>query len=344
MLDQADLPVAGPGCAAPDWTGRPGDAGLIVAAPVMRRLVEQARHVARSKVSVLIEGESGTGKELLARLLHDAGPRRGGPFVQVNCAAFSETLIESELFGHEKGAFTGAEATRSGRFELASGGTLLLDEIGEMPLPLQAKLLRVLEEERFERLGGTRTLAVDVRLVATTNRDLDLEVARGRFRADLYYRLNGVRFVIPPLRERPEDIPPLAAHFFHRFRHEVPRGLSGLSARALARLAGHCWPGNVRELRNVLQRACLLARGPEIQPDDLLLSQARTARPAEFEGKTLAEIERAVILATLREQNGNRTATAAQLGITARTLLNKLNRYRAEQAAGVALARGASDG
>jgi DNA-binding NtrC family response regulator len=299
----------------------------------MRDLVEQVRRVARSKVTVLIEGESGTGKELLARLLHESSPRRSRPFVQVNCAAFTETLIESELFGHEKGAFTGAEAARPGRFELADGGTMLLDEVGEMPLQLQAKLLRVLEEERFERLGGTWTLQVDVRVLATTNRDLRREVERARFRGDLYYRLHGVRFVVPPLRERREEIPRLADHFFRGFRGEGRAALRGLSPRALAVLAGHPWPGNVRELRNVLHRACLLAAGPEIQPEDLLLPEERAASPAGLEGMTLAEVERQVILATLRQHKGNRTAPAARLGITARTLLNKLNKYRAEQAA-----------
>jgi DNA-binding NtrC family response regulator len=296
----------------------------------MRELVEQARLVARSKVAVLIEGESGTGKELLARLIHDASPRAAQPFVQVNCAAFSETLIESELFGHEKGAFTGAESARPGRFELAHGSTMLLDEIGEMPLRLQAKLLRVLEEERFERLGGTRALQVDVRVLATTNRDLQAEVARGQFRGDLYYRLNGVRFVVPPLRHRREEIPRLAEHFFQRFRGESRVPLRGLSARALELLTTHSWPGNVRQLRNVIHRACLLARGVEIQPADLPPTEEGTAQPGTLEGMTLAEIERRVILTTLRSLNGNKTAAAARLGVTPRTLLNKLKKYRAE--------------
>ena len=300
---------------------------LIAESPAMRAVVEQAGRVAASKAAVLIEGETGTGKELLARLIHRASPRRDRPFVRVNCAALSESLVESELFGHEKGAFTGADGPRAGRFELADGGTLLLDEVSETTVKLQAKLLRALEEEEFERVGGTRTLAVDVRVVATTNRDLEGEMAAGAFRRDLYHRLGVVVLKVPPLRERRADIPALAAHFFARYRAEGRHPLRALSPRTLEVLHARDWPGNVRELRNAVQRACLLAEGPEVRPDDLP-PPGGGERAAGPRGHTLDEIERHAILSTLRELKGNRTAAAARLGVTARTLHNKLARYR----------------
>ncbi len=306
---------------------------LIAASPAMRALLRQAGRVAASKASVLIEGETGTGKELLARLIHTSGPRARRPFVRVNCAALSEGLVESEFFGHEKGAFTGAEQARPGRFELADGGTLLLDEVSETSVKLQAKLLRALEEEEFERVGGTRTLAVDVRVLATTNRNLEEEVARGGFRRDLYYRLGVVTLKVPPLRARREDIPVLAAHFFARFRGEAPARLERLASRTVEILRGHDWPGNVRQLRNAVQRACLLAEGPEVRPEDLPSLDEPAASADGLPEGTLDEIERRVILATLRTTGGNKTAAAERLGITARTLLNKLNRYREEQVA-----------
>ncbi|GIW78953.1 MAG: hypothetical protein KatS3mg105_0760 [Gemmatales bacterium] len=270
-------------------------------------------------------GESGTGKELIARLIHECSPRLGKRFVRVNCAALSESLIESELFGHEKGAFTGADQFRVGRFEWADGGTLLLDEIGELPWKLQAKLLRVLEDEEFERVGSNRPQKVDVRILATTNRNLAEEVAAGRFRSDLYYRLNSVHFTLPPLRSRREEIGPLARFFFNEFHGEAHGLLTGLAKDAIDRLEQYDWPGNVRQLRNVIRRACILAEGPAIGSDDIVFES--TSEPTTAQPQTLAEIERRAILETLRQMNGNRTATAKRLGITTRTLSNKLKQY-----------------
>jgi DNA-binding NtrC family response regulator len=296
----------------------------------MLAVLAHARRAAISKVPVLIEGESGTGKELVAHLIHEASPRAGQPFIRVNCAALSEGLIESELFGHERGAFTGAEQVHAGRFERAHGGTLLLDEIGELPLKLQAKLLRALEEEEFERVGGTRTLSVDVRIVATTNRSLEAECVRGNFRRDLLYRLCGLPLHLPPLRARPEDLPALAEHFVERFGSEGPMRVTAMAPAALARLRSYSWPGNIRQLRNVVQRACLLAEDSRLEAGDLpeLAEPAVATTPAAHSGQTLAEIERSVILETLRQMGGNKTAAAQRLGVTARTLLNKLKRYR----------------
>lgn len=306
---------------------------IIAQAPSMRQLLDQAARIGPSKASVLIEGESGTGKELVARCLHALSPRGGKPLVGVNCAALSESLVESELFGYEKGAFTGAEESRPGRFERAHGGTLLLDEISEMPKKMQAKLLRVLEEEEVERVGGARIIKIDVRIIATTNRSLAEECARDQFRSDLFYRLNSVHVQLPPLRSRREDIVPLAEHFFTRFRREALRPLTRLSARALRLLADYAWPGNVRELRNVVQRACILADGPEIQPDDLSLLGAAEPRILRFPAQTLDAMEKQMILQALRDTHGNKTAAAQRLGITLRTLQNKLKRYLHEDAA-----------
>ena len=305
--------------------------GIVARHRLMRDLLDQAAQVAPSKASILIEGESGTGKELVAKLIHFSSPRADKPFVRVNCAALSESLVESELFGHEKGAFTGADESRPGRFELAHGGTLLLDEISEMSLKLQAKLLRVLEEEEFERVGGAKTLRIDVRVIATSNRNLEQESRQGRFRHDLYYRLNAVQLHLPPLRARRDDIAPLADFFFVRFKHETSPAVRGLSTKAKDILSAYHWPGNIRQLRNVIHRACLLARGPEIQPADL--PPLEDATPAILSmPRTIADMERQMILTTLRELGGNRTATAQQLGVTTRTLLNKLNKYRREAA------------
>ena len=305
----------------------PMKSGTLVAQSTdMCRLLNEARRFAHSKVAVLIEGESGTGKELVARLIHDGSPRSKKPFVRVNCAALSEQLVESELFGHERGAFTGADQLRIGRFERADGGTLLLDEIGEMPIHLQAKLLRALEEEEIERVGGTRTVSVDVRVVATTNRDLDSECLKQNFRSDLLYRLGGVRLHLPPLRQRREEIPSLVEHFIARFGPENPSPVTSATPRTVELLRAYSWPGNVRQLRNAIHRACLLARGPRLEPDDLPPLSEPTPRAAE-EPRTLEEIERRVILETLREFGGNKTAAAQRLGVTARTLLNKLKKY-----------------
>jgi DNA-binding NtrC family response regulator len=310
----------------------PADHGIVACAPSMCRLLKQARQVAASKASVLIEGESGTGKELVARLIHECSPRAQRAFVRVNCAALSESLVESELFGHEKGAFTGADESRPGRFELADGGTLLLDEISEMSVKLQAKLLRALEEEEFERVGGARTLRVDVRILATTNRHLEKESRLGAFRHDLYYRLNAIQLTLPPLRARREDIAVLALHFFDQYRQETAPNVTGISAQAMNILSAYDWPGNVRQLRNVVHRACILAKGTEIGPHDL--PALETAPPDILPmPQTIAEMERQLILATLRETGGNKTAAAQKLGVTARTLLNKMKAYGRQEAA-----------
>jgi len=313
------------------------DHGIVACAPSMGQIIEQARQVAPSKASVLIEGESGTGKELVARLIHACSPRAPKPFIRVNCAALSESLVESELFGHEKGAFTGADESRPGRFERADGGTLLLDEISEMSVKLQAKLLRALEEEEFERVGGTKTLRVDVRIVATTNRRLEEESRQGAFRHDLYYRLNAIHLKLPPLRARPEDIAVLALHFFNQYRSEAaPAGTAsavhGISNPVIRILSAYDWPGNVRQLRNIIHRACILAKGPEIQPHDLPTLEAQEADILPMP-QTIAEMERRLILATLRDTAGNKTAAAQRLGVTARTLLNKLKEYARQEAA-----------
>ena len=289
---------------------RPGNRELIAVSAAMREVIAQVERVAASKAAVLIEGETGTGKELVAHLLHRASPRAHRPFLRINCAALSESLVESELFGHEKGAFTGAEETRAGRFELAHGGTLLLDEVSETAVKLQAKLLRVLEEEEFERVGSGRTLKVDVRVIATTNRNLEEEIVHGSFRRDLYYRLSVVTLRVPPLRDRRNDIPTLASHFFARYRQETQASLQGLAPQTVQVLTAYDWPGNVRQLRNVIQHACLLANGPLIQPADLPPLPESSPLFPEFQSGTLDDIERQVILTTLREVRGNKTAAA----------------------------------
>jgi transcriptional regulator with GAF, ATPase, and Fis domain len=286
----------------------------------MVELLRSASRVARSKGTVLITGESGTGKERVASYIHQSSQRGAGPFVRVNCAALSETLLESELFGHERGAFTGAHKMREGRFELADGGTLLLDEIGEISAPLQAKLLRVLEEEEFERVGGTRTLSVDVRVIATTNRDLAREVAQGRFREDLYYRLlvHVLPLHIAPLRERRDDVLPLARMFAEHYARLNGRPCPEIAADAQERLVQWDWPGNVRELENVIQRAVVLLQGGSLSAGDL----------AALVNRSIEEIERVAILATLQSTNGNKTEAARRLGVTARTVSNKMKTWR----------------
>lgn len=309
------------------------DSETVARSAQMQSVLAEARRYAATSATVLIDGESGTGKERIARLIHSASDRALKPYVQVNCAALSESLIESELFGHERGAFTGATEARLGRFELADGGTLLLDEIGEMPIRLQAKLLRVLEEQEFERVGGMKTIRVNTRIIATTNRTLEREVADGNFRRDLFYRLNVVRIQIPPLRDRPEDIPALAACFLHRFRADASVPVEGLAPATLRRLMDHNWPGNVREFRNVIQSACIRATSPLLQPEDLpRLTHPLPERPASG-CATLEQIERDAILRTLNELSGNKTAAAERLGVTPRTLLNKMKRYRSQEAA-----------
>ncbi len=338
--------------------------------PLMRRTLDFARIAASSDATVLISGESGTGKELVSRFIHEAGTRKDGPFVAVNCASIPDGLLESELFGFERGAFTGAGAARAGKFELANKGTLLLDEISEMETRLQAKLLRVIQEREVERLGATTARPLDIRIIATTNRDLQSEVSEGRFRQDLYYRLNIFPLLVPPLRNRSEDIPALANLFMRRFSARYGRRLVSISEEALGLLTSMPWPGNVRELENTIERSVLLASGPVLEKEHILLTnsiQPTLARPLppadgagggagsgqtgmnsegpggqgvagtegpEERGRTIRQMERELICRTLSETGGNRTRAARILGISIRTLRNKLKEY------GVGSARG----
>jgi DNA-binding NtrC family response regulator len=296
----------------------------------MRRVLELATRVAGHATTVLITGESGTGKELVARFIHQRSPRAAARFVAVNCAAIPESLMESELFGHRRGAFTGATEDRRGLFEEADGGTLLLDEVGELPLALQPKLLRALEEGAIRRVGDGQERKVDVRVVAATARELDELVRDGRFRDDLFYRLNVVRLHLPPLRERPEDVPALAAHFLAQAAARQGRSLS-LTSRALARLREYPWPGNVRELRNALERAAVLAPAPTLDAADLALGDPRAApigggatQPLKAQVEAL---ERTVIERALHDAGGNRREAAKALRVSLRTLFYKLRRY-----------------
>jgi two-component system response regulator HydG len=295
-------------------------------------LVEQ---VASSSATVLVQGESGTGKELVARAIHERSARKNRPSVAVNCAALPETLLESELFGYERGAFTGAAGRKEGRFELADGGTLFLDEVADLSAVTQPKILRVLQEGEFDRLGGTRSIKVDVRLVAASNQDLAQMVKERRFREDLFYRLNVITIHVPPLRERREDIPVLAQHFLRVYAAKNNRRLDGLTDEALRRLEGYAWPGNVRELENVIERGVVLARGTQVDVADL---------PAEVAGATplpegvisirlgtpLAEVEQRLLDATLVATKGNKTLAAKLLGIDVRTVARKLERWEEE--------------
>ena len=298
----------------------------------MLRVCEAARLAAQSKASILLQGESGTGKELVARHIHQLSPRSHKPFICVNCGALPEGLLESELFGHERGAFTGAVARRIGRFELADGGTLLLDEISEISPALQVKLLRVLEEEEFERVGGANTLSVDVRVIATTNRDLHAAVAEGTFRNDLFYRLNVVPIHLPPLRERNVDIKHLLDHFLSQFAGQNGRAIPRVTPEALRLLTRYSWPGNVREVKNLIQRLLILCPSDEIEVADLPIEIRVNETAASCDtirvGQSLGNAEEWLILKTLQHTNGNRTQAAQMLGITARTLRNKLSRYR----------------
>lgn len=313
---------------------RDPDGGFITVSPGVEQMLNVARRAAQSSVTVLVEGESGTGKEVLARLIHRSSPRRRKAFVAVNCAAIPEQLLESELFGHERGAFTGANVRREGKFELASGGTLLLDEIGEMPLPLQTKLLRVLQEKTVDRVGGREPVPVDLRVVATTNIDLSQAVRSGDFRRDLFFRLRVVRLHLPSLRQRPEDIPRLATHFCQ----SMEGGARTLTDDAIEKLAGHEWPGNVRELKNVLECAATLTASAEIHAADLSLDppdprdipSRDSDDTTSGDSRTIAQMEQRLILGTLSSTHGNRTLAAEQLGISIRTLRNKIHQYRAE--------------
>jgi DNA-binding NtrC family response regulator len=310
---------------------------LVSADPAMRDLLALARQIAPSDATVLITGESGTGKEILARYVFRHSRRAARPFVSVNCAAIPENLLESELFGHEKGAFTGATARRIGKFEEASGGTLLLDEISEMGPRRQAKLLRALQEREIDRVGGTRPVRVDLRLIATSNRDLGAEVAAGRFREDLLFRLNVVNLHLPALRNRPADLAPLSCHFAAKYTKANGLPVRPLSEAALTRLRAHAWQGNVRELENCIHRAVLLATGNEIGPDAIVLQGAAVGgrnagdhgpgAAGALVGRTVADVERHLILDTLQHTLGNRTQAASILGISLRTLRNKLRQY-----------------
>jgi DNA-binding NtrC family response regulator len=293
----------------------------------MGTILSLARRVARTDATVLIKGETGTGKELLARFVHRASVRSEGPFVAVNCSALPESLVESELFGHERGAFTGAIGRRAGRFEAASGGTLLLDEVTEIPLSMQAKLLRALQEREIDRIGGNRPVRVDVRVIALTNRDLRTEVHKGRFRQDLFYRLNVVSLQLPALRERADDIPLLSHYFLHKYAAAHGSRASGFAPAALERLLAHAWPGNVRELENVIQRAVILCTDVNIGIDDIVVEDNPVEAPLTT-GRTVAEVERDLILSTLERMNGNRTHTAKALGVSVRTVRNRLREYR----------------
>jgi len=299
----------------------------------MRELFATLALVSRSDATVLIQGESGTGKELVANVIHENSPRRGRPFVAVNCAALHENLLESELFGHEKGAFTGATGQHKGRFEQADGGTLFLDEIGDMSLVTQAKILRVLQEGTFERVGGSRTIATDVRTISASHRDLEKLVAEGLFRQDLFFRLNVVTVALPPLRERREDIPLLARHFLQALAQRNRKAIQGFHPSAMAQLVNYDWPGNVRELENVVERAVVLCLGEQVTPADLppqLAGRGEVAASVESlaaAGATLRDMEREMIRATLRETGGNRTRAAQILGIARQTLQNKMKEY-----------------
>jgi len=314
-----------------DFTGMIGEhSGL-------KTVMDGLNRVAATDTTVLILGETGTGKELIARAVHDRGPRAAHPLVKVNCAALPGELIESELFGHEKGAFTGATAQRKGRFELADGGTIFLDEVGELSAQAQAKLLRVLQEQTFERVGGTRSLRVDVRVIAATNRDLAAMVAEGRFRADLFYRLNVFPVLLPPLRERPEDILPLAIFFLGGFVKKLGKPLTGISEDATARLEDYPWPGNVRELQNVVERAVILASGPELEIDDAMLGQRSELVSATASGDRLDEVNRAHIRGILEQCGGKiegRDGAAAVLGVKPSTLRYRLKKLGIEKTNG----------
>ncbi len=307
---------------------------IIGGSPLIGRAVELARKVAVTNSTVLLLGESGTGKEVFAHAIHRWSPRMDRPFVIVNCVALSEQLLESELFGHEKGAFTGAHQAKKGKFEVAHGGTVFLDEIGDMPAALQAKLLRVLQDHTFERVGGGRPIRADIRVIAATNRDLDKAVKDGRFREDLFYRLNVVRITLPPLRDRREDLPTLVRHFVARYATETKKAVRGVTQETMALLAAHAWPGNVRELANVIERAVVLSAGDQIVPEDLALTGAVPASPptlsaasakiGEYHGQ-VKEYKQAIIKTALRQAGGNQTKAAELLGLQ-RTYLVKLLR------------------
>ncbi|MCP4719737.1 MAG: sigma-54-dependent Fis family transcriptional regulator, partial [Desulfobacteraceae bacterium] len=302
--------------------------------PAMAALLDTIHMVAPTQANVLVTGESGTGKELVSSALHYNSPRKDQPFIRINCAAITETLLESELFGHEKGAFTGADKKRKGKFLLADHGSILLDEIGEMSLAMQAKLLRVIQEKEFTPVGSDQNIRVDVRIIAATNRDLKTMAAERKFRQDLYYRLNVVTIDIPPLEKRPEDIPELTLHFLTKFSLKNKRDIKGFSPDAMDAMIRYPWPGNVRELMNAVERGVVLARSDYICKEDLsfiIPEDHKEMAPASgLENISLSKIEETAILSTLESAGGNKSETARRLGITRKTLLNKLKQYGKE--------------
>jgi DNA-binding NtrC family response regulator len=305
---------------------------VVGSSPPMREVFDTVLQVAPSRASVLIAGESGTGKELVAAAIHRHSPRACGPFVKLHCAALAETLLESELFGHERGAFTGAAGRREGRFQQADGGTLFLDEIGEISPSTQIKLLRFLQEREFERVGGNQTIKVDLRIVAATNRDLRASVREGKFREDLFYRINVVSIDVPPLRDRDGDVALLATHFLHKYASQNQKRILGFTTEAMNRILHYPWPGNVRELENAIERAVVVCRDSEIRDENLPPTIRPPAKPAReasppVPGSTLAEIERHAILATLEHTGGCTSRAAAILGISPRTIQYRLREY-----------------
>ena len=313
---------------------------VIGSSPAMQKVFDTVLQIAPARATVLIEGESGTGKELIAAAIHEHSPRASHPFVKLHCAALAETLLESELFGHEKGSFTGAAARRDGRFQQADGGTLFLDEIGEISPGVQVKLLRFLQEREFERVGGNQTVKVDVRIVAATNRDLKQRVKDGAFREDLYYRLNVVSIEMPPLRARPGDIPLLAAHFLRKYADENGKAITGFTDDALAGLVRYRWPGNVRELENAIERAVVVCRGDQIRSEELIptIISADPARAGDLfptvPGASMADLERYAILKTLEHVGGSTSKAAELLGISARTIQYRLREYMGQPPSG----------
>ncbi len=313
----------------------PLETAIIGKSAKMHELLEMIGYVAPTEATVLIYGESGTGKELVAEALHKNSERKDGPFVKVNCAALAESLLESELFGHEKGAFTGADRERDGKFVQADGGTLFLDEIGETSQAMQVKLLRVLQEHELQRVGGEKTIKVDVRIIAATNRNLEEEVKNGNFREDLYYRLNVVMLEVPPLRERDGDIPLLVEYFVDKFAEKNRRSVQYILPECMEVLNNYPWPGNVRELENAIERGIILMRGDQLTEKSLPLSvqnyQRSTQQPAiDKEPASLYEAEKRLVLETMVKTDGNKSEAARRLGITRKTLLNKLNKYDEE--------------
>ncbi len=302
-------------------------ANLIGESPAMQAVFKIVAQVGPTRASVLISGESGTGKELIAQAIHNSSPRKQGPFVKLHCAALAETLLESELFGHERGSFTGAQGRREGRFKQADGGTLFLDEIGEIPPSLQVKLLRFLQERTFERVGSNETVKVDVRVIAATNRNLADEVREGRFREDLFYRLNVVSVEMPPLRVRPSDLLLLAEHFLRKYASENGKAITGLTPEAARKLCEYTWPGNVRELENVIERAVVLCEGPQITQASLPASLSSTSSSVRIPGSSFAEIEKHAILSTLEAVGWSTTKAARMLDISVRTIQYRLHQY-----------------